>query len=63
MKMPVSPPLNLDAARKDLPIYKIKSRLISEIRQHPALVLLGSFSNILKKDIFDFSVINLYIYR
>lgn len=34
-------PISLEDARKNLPIYKIRSKLISEIRQNPALILLG----------------------
>jgi len=38
----MKPPTDsLDVARKSLPIYKIRSKLISEIRQNAALVLLG----------------------
>ena len=33
--------MNLDQVRKELPIYKIRSKLITEIQRNPTLILLG----------------------
>ena len=41
--------MDLDQNRKNLPIYSIRNKLITEIQRSPTIILLGKFKFIFKK--------------